>query len=197
MKTRMMLSVAAAALMGLAGAANAFHSGGVAECEGCHTMHNSLDGTVMGQGTQYQSNAFLLKGVTATGTCLLCHSGAAGGYHILSWPDVASGAAPLQFTPGGDFAWLKKTYTYVLRGNTVTEPADMHGHNVIDASFGLPQDGRLTAAPGGTYDASKLSCISCHDPHSKARYVTANSANPYADVVYPWTGVGSNYQVGS
>ncbi len=25
--------------------AYAFHSGGVAECEGCHTMHNSFEGS--------------------------------------------------------------------------------------------------------------------------------------------------------
>ena len=41
------LVVLAAALMamGVAGPAQAFHSGGVAECEGCHSMHNSFDGS--------------------------------------------------------------------------------------------------------------------------------------------------------
>ena len=36
--------LACAALFAFAcGNAYAFHSGGVAECEGCHSMHNSLE----------------------------------------------------------------------------------------------------------------------------------------------------------
>ena len=37
--------IAVAAVFAFAyGNAYAFHSGGVAECNGCHTMHNSLEG---------------------------------------------------------------------------------------------------------------------------------------------------------
>jgi len=45
--TRVGLAVLAAALLavGAAGPARAFHSGGVGECDGCHSMHNSFEGS--------------------------------------------------------------------------------------------------------------------------------------------------------
>ncbi|KPK23900.1 MAG: hypothetical protein AMJ61_14730, partial [Desulfobacterales bacterium SG8_35_2] len=43
--------------MAFAGSAMAFHGGGVAHCDGCHSMHNSPDNPVEGL-----PNTTLLKG---------------------------------------------------------------------------------------------------------------------------------------
>ena len=70
------LAVAASALL-LAAPAMAFHDGGVAKCEGCHTMHNSRNGAVMNGGTLYASGPYLLQGGgQASDACLDCHEGA-------------------------------------------------------------------------------------------------------------------------
>src|SRR5689334_7116958 len=89
------LAAAAAALL-LSSPAMAFHAGGVAECEGCHTMHNSLEGAIRTKGvataiplaTQYQSGPYLLKANDQSGACLKCHESTPGSYHI-STPGVA------------------------------------------------------------------------------------------------------------
>ena len=52
-----------ASLLVLAGGTpEAFHSGGVAECAGCHSMHSPKPG-----------GSFLLTGIDASSTCLNCH----------------------------------------------------------------------------------------------------------------------------
>ena len=91
MKTtfRTMLYGIAAAAFALAPRAYAFHSGGVAECEGCHTMHNTrgsgkaipLAGGV-GNGAKY-----LLQGSDQSSTCLNCHNSADTGAEQLSHLD--------------------------------------------------------------------------------------------------------------
>jgi hypothetical protein len=131
-------------------------------------MHNSKGNAVMAKNAgsvQFQGNAFLLQGSDQSSTCLNCHSGATmGGMTIMTYPLVAAGLPPAQRTPGGDFAWLKIT------GAT---SGDRHGHNVIANDFGLGSDGSLQKAPGGDYPNTSLSCVSCHDPHSRARIVDA------------------------
>jgi hypothetical protein len=89
----------------------------------------------------------------------------------MTYPFPGIGIPPVQRTPGGDFAWLAKTYSGNL-GATVY--GERHGHNVIAQDFGLVADTTNLVAPGGTYPASNLSCASCHDPHSRARIVDAN-----------------------
>ena len=67
------LAVAAAFAFAF-GNAYAFHSGGVAECEGCHSMHNSFEGSANVTGMpQFQSGPYLLKAQDQAGTCLNCH----------------------------------------------------------------------------------------------------------------------------
>src|SRR5512137_2106016 len=58
--------------------AYAFHSGGVAECEGCHSMHNSCEGTsnVTGRTFSQGSGPYLLKASDQSGACLNCHQAA-------------------------------------------------------------------------------------------------------------------------
>ena len=67
------MAVAAAFALGF-GQAYAFHSGGVAECGGCHEMHNAA------------SASFLLVATDASSTCLSCHEHAGdtgpSSYHI-------------------------------------------------------------------------------------------------------------------
>jgi len=163
------LIILLAATFGMAGNAMAFHDGGVANCEGCHTMHNSQDGAqnaVNGAGTIGNGpSKFLTKGSDPSSTCLNCHKGTPGGYHILT---DGTGYAVTK-SPGGDFFWLKST-THYTGEHGFNSMADNHGHNVIAADYSLGQDGTLTTGPSdGTkaYAAADLGCNSCHDPHGK------------------------------
>ena len=109
----------------------AFHSGGVAECDGCHSMHSPQAG-----------GSFLLVGTDQSSTCLSCHEHAGdtgpSSYHVSHGVDATcrTGMPPLQRTPGGDFGWLKKTYTLTVRGTADTEDGATHGHNIVAADFG-------------------------------------------------------------
>lgn len=177
LKVSLILIAVALFSIGLTSTSYAFHSGGVAECEGCHTMHNSFEGvkmTVNGLATG-TTNAYLLKGSDQSSTCLNCHNQpdtAPTSYHISTDESkLGPGVAPVELTPGGDFAWLKKTFTWVPRTGAATETSagERHGHNVVANDFNYVVDGIQTVAPGGSYPASNLSCISCHDPHGKYR----------------------------
>jgi predicted CXXCH cytochrome family protein len=158
---RLSLVIMAAALItiSLSGGAYAFHRGGVAECSGCHSMHSS-------------GGSHLLAASDASSTCLGCHehAGATGpGSYYVSTPDteLGSGIAPKQRGPGGDFAWLKKSYAWTAHGEVDAEPGESHGHSITAVDKGY--NGVTGQAPGGTFDASKLGCQSCHDPHGKGR----------------------------
>jgi predicted CXXCH cytochrome family protein len=153
--------VAAALLLLVYGGSQpkAFHSGGVAECSGCHSMH-----------TPDPNGTFLLVGATATATCLSCHEHAGdtgpSSYHIsTATADMPAGVAPLQRTPGGDFGWVKKSYTYT--GGS--ESGDLHGHNIVATGYGYSVDANNATSPGGTFPSGQLGCQSCHDPHGQAR----------------------------
>ena len=82
---------------------------------------------------------------------------------------LGAGMAPLQRTPGGDFGWLKKNYTFTVRGTTTTEDGATHGHNIVAADYGYVVDPTNATAPGGTFPSAQLACKSCHDPHGKYR----------------------------
>ncbi len=157
------------------GDAYAFHSGGVAECEGCHSMHNSFEGAAnIPSLPQFQSGKYLLKASDQSSACLNCHNSAdtaPTGYHVSTDGSLVGGGlqGPIEMTPGGDFAWLKMTMTGVIRKNPVTWEGDRHGHNIIANDFSYTQDKLLTAAPGGSYPAANLHCSSCHDPHGRYR----------------------------
>ncbi len=165
MKTKILLPIAIAAILTIAlyGTSYAFHSGGVAECGGCHSMHSPKPG-----------GSYLLLGTDKSSTCLNCHEHAGDtgptSYHIsTAEADMPAGTAPLQRTPGGDFGWLKKSYTFTVRGNPITEEGYTHGHNIIAADFNYVVDPHNNTAPGGLFPSAQLSCISCHNPHGKHR----------------------------
>jgi hypothetical protein len=163
MKWSLIAVAAVVIILGIGGAAYAFHSGGVAECTGCHSMHSPKAG-----------GSFLLIGGDQSSTCLSCHAHAGdtgpSSYHIMTLDaDAPTGVPPKQRTPGGDFGWLRKSYTMTIRGTTSTEDGATHGHNIVATDFGMSADPTNTTAPGGTFSASNLGCQSCHDPHSGNR----------------------------
>lgn len=166
MKTKHYFLIAAVGMFTMAaGSAFAFHGGGVAHCDGCHSMHNSPENPITGN-----PNESLMKGSDSTSTCLNCHNGA-GGYHINS----ADGS---NLNGGGDFGWLANEYSATVRGNVAAYAGDNAGHNVVSIDFGLNADGALATAPGGTYDATLLGCTSCHDAHGQVLDGTAGGSLP-------------------
>ncbi len=178
MRTMLMVGIAALAVIGFS-PVFAFHTGGVGECIGCHSMHDAT-------GTP------LLTKVDSSSTCLACHErpGAVAPSSYListSAADMPTGIPPAQLTPGGDFGWVKKTYTYTLRGSSVTDHGYTHGHNIVAADFGYVADPINTTAPGGTMNSNELGCVSCHDPHSRNRRLNDGS------VVQPTTLAGQTY----
>ncbi len=177
-----LLKVAFAAVFAFAfGNAYAFHSGGVAECEGCHSMHNSFENSANVTGmAQFASGPYLLKAQDQSGACLNCHEAAdvaGSGYHISTKGTFGIGVTtnPVEFKPGGDFAWLKMTSTGKIRGTPTTWEGDRKGHNIIAVDFGYTADKIQTKAPGGTYNAGNLACSSCHDPHGRYRRLADGS----------------------
>src|SRR5512143_198397 len=182
-KISLILVAAAVLTLGFGNTSFAFHSGGVAECEGCHSMHNSFEGSTNVTGRTFAQGVgpFLLKANEPSGACLNCHNAAdtaPSSYHIsTNGITQYDSTSPVEMTPGGDFAWLKKTMTFVVRGNTTTNDGARHGHNVISADYGYVQDDVLTTAPGGTYTANLLACSACHDPHGRYRRFSDNTYN--------------------
>jgi hypothetical protein len=179
---RVGFAVLAAALLLLAyggSTPQAFHSGGVAECTGCHSMHSPAPG-----------GSYLLIGTDQSSTCLLCHENATdtgpNGYHISTAGTMAGTALPLQRTPGGDFGWLKKTYTYTYGtpAVTYTEDGATHGHNVVAVDKNYVVDPVNSTAPGGTFPASQLACNSCHDPHGQYRRLPNGTVSLTGGAIY-------------
>ncbi|MDY6850273.1 MAG: hypothetical protein SV239_14335, partial [Thermodesulfobacteriota bacterium] len=180
------LAVAGALLL-VSGSAFAFHGGGVAHCDGCHSMHS---GGASGPSLQ--------KGSDNSSTCLNCHNGA-DRYHVNS----ADGS---NTNEGGDFHWVNDNgYTYNTShtpGEVAPAPIDYDnsGHNVIAADFGMAADSNLTAAPGGSFLASALGCSSCHDPHGQAQGGVTAGALPisvsgsYGEVPPEGT-IAGNYRI--
>ncbi|NQT69761.1 MAG: cytochrome C [Desulfobacteraceae bacterium] len=142
----------------LPGIVGAFHEGGVNFCEGCHVIHKSPSGQI--QDRNDSTIPMDLKGLDASSTCLRCHAQSGKFYNVLS----NDGST---YSAGGDFYWLKKTFTWSANDKFYQSSGDNHGHNVVAAEYGLHQESMLNSAPGGIYSPSALGCTSCHDPHSR------------------------------
>lgn len=136
----------------------AFHDGGVAHCNGCHTMHNSPDNPT-GNGS---ANPLLLKQATPTDVCTMCHDTSYGS----TWgADVLT---PGNIYGGGQFVFLlEDNLNDGHAGATNPIPGYQAGHNVISTIKGTLNDPVNTMAPGGTYLSAFMHCTSCHDPHGK------------------------------
>lgn len=123
-----------------------------------------------------ENTNYMLRGSDASSTCLLCHEAPKSvlkpqaHFNTTAQDFLRAGLAPTQLTPAGDYGWLKKQYTWKdENGKIEKSPGDRHGHNIIAADFHYGADATLHAAPGGTYPANSLSCVSCHDPHGTFR----------------------------
>lgn len=138
-----------------------FHVGGVGSCDSCHSMHNARDmGAMAGS---------LLHASDPSSVCLNCHAGPGNATRASVFsPDGSA------LTPGGDFFWLTKTFTWAGGASD----GDSHGHNIIAQNFNLGIDLRLTQAPGGSYRSADLGCTSCHDPHGEVRGGTSKGRQP-------------------
>jgi hypothetical protein len=183
-KLSFIIAVAVMAIVGLGSTSYAFHDGGVARCESCHTMHNSymqgaMSGTknttvgAYGTGDVTKSAVFLLRGTDQSSTCLNCHEGPTlSSYHVSTDNATilaSANQAPVNRSPGGDFGWLRVATT-----TSTSSDKDRHGHNIVAIDFGYAADKTNLTAPGSNYDATKLSCISCHNPHNNLRRVDEN-----------------------
>lgn len=165
------------------GSVYAFHRGGVGECEGCHTMHNSYEGAPLTPTSPVgMSGKYLLKGSDQSSVCLNCHQKAGDigptGFHVSTADtDMPTGTPPRQLTPGGDFGWLKKSYTWIpsLGATTQTSAGDNHGHNIVAQDYGYFPDAYRNTSPGGNYPSTYLGCTSCHDPHGIYRRLSDGS----------------------
>ncbi len=169
-----------ALILGMESGSIAFHGGGVGDCDGCHSMHNSSGGmeNVTGRTFMMGTGPYLLKANDPSGSCLNCHErlGDIGPttFHV-STPssELQPGVPPKQLTPGGDFGWLKKDYSWISgpTGSVMYSYGDRHGHNIVALDFLYQADATNTQAPGGlsVYPSSNFACISCHDPHGQYR----------------------------
>ena len=86
--------LAALVAVGMSTTAYAFHSGGVAECGGCHSMHSPAAG-----------GSFLMVGTDQSSTCLTCHEHAGdtgpSSYHVsTAAADMPAGVAAEAADPG-------------------------------------------------------------------------------------------------
>ena len=195
------LAVAAAAALAF-NSAYAFHDGGVATCSGCHVMHNATNGVanstlkpnskILGFVPTGQPafsgvvNSFLLKGADQSSTCLSCHQGT-GSYKVYDAAGTATGVAPGNFSPGGDFAWTKKSTSWTSPRSGSHDGA-RSGHNIVAKDFGLLADVTMTKAPGGSLVQSNMQCNSCHDPHGRTRLLNDGT---FATTGAPIVGSGS------
>jgi hypothetical protein len=174
------------ALVLVASPALAFHDGGVAHCNGCHTMHNSQDGVLVDPDSP-DGNAWLLKDSNPSDVCLSCHAtglGAVWGTDPLAPPTERG---------GGNFVFLAEDNLNDGHGGA-SEPILGHaaGHNVVTATVG--GDPVLTTAPGGTFPSSELACSSCHDPHGNQSFRLLYGIGQVQDGLYTFTAAAPTAQ---
>jgi len=171
------LLVSAIFAIGLCSPAFAFHSGGVADCDGCHSMHNTPNAANATSGAPGSATGgpFLLAGSDQSSTCLNCHASnqtTPSSYHVMTYPFAGGSnvaAIPVNRTPAGDFSWLLLSFSYTSHGAATSNPGGGHGHNIIAQDYAMTNNSGYTTAPGGSFVSASLHCNSCHDPHNKLR----------------------------
>ena len=173
----------------MAGSSLAFHDGGVAHCNGCHTMHNSEDGALVDPNSP-GGNAWLLNDGTVSDVCLNCHSH--GSYSVLG-ADVLT---PTAERGAGDFVFLLEDNINDGHGggDTLVDgswenpiPGYKGGHSIVATGHGFDADPTAfpgNAGPGGTYSKFNLGCSSCHDPHGNENFRLLYGAGDIQDGAY-------------
>ncbi|MBL7049945.1 MAG: hypothetical protein ISR96_10565 [Nitrospira sp.] len=146
-----------------------FHDGGAEFCAGCHTKSN-LNDIPEPNSSRVPLYGPELLGSDPSSTCLRCHAKQNKLTNIFSM-DGSS------FTPGGDFYWMQKSFSWSSYGEQVTSGSDSHGHNIVAADYGLTEDSFFSTAPGGNYPSSAMGCTSCHDPHARTGSTNDQSSN--------------------
>ena len=178
---RKLLLMVAAFCFAVAGNALAFHDAGVADCAGCHTMHNSEGGKLVDPDSP-NGNPWLLKDATPSDVCLSCHASRQG---------AVFGTDPLAPPPekgGGNFVFLLENNLNDGHGGATSPiPGDAAGHNIDAPSRGVGPDATLLKAPGGTFPSSSLGCSSCHDPHGNTNFRLLYGPGSVQDGLYAFT----------
>ena len=180
-----LLAVAVVALW--TGSAYGFHDQGVADCAGCHTMHNSQNGAIVADGGSPGNgvNVYLLKAATPSDTCLACHAGDGGSYHVLASDPLV----PTNERGAGDFVFLTEdNVNDGHAGATNPIPGYAAGHNINAPGHGIATDPVLATAPGGTFPSADLGLLELPRP-ARHRLVPAalRRQPPRADRVSPPT----------
>jgi hypothetical protein len=173
-----MLLLGAIAIL-IAAPAMAFHDGGVANCQGCHTMHNSQGGAAMNKsadGTAAglavgQGYTDLLLFPNASDVCLSCHGrSTGGGYNV--WEDVPS--IDGDYYSAGNFVFLKEDNINDGHGGATNAIlGEQSGHTLASGIKATNWDSVLTAPPSdgtGTLTNNEIYCSSCHDPHGNSSF---------------------------
>jgi len=153
----------------------AFHSKGTANCDGCHTVHNSREGFPVDPGSPF-GNEWLLISATPSDVCLSCHANKIG---------AVFGNDPLAPPPekgGGNFVFLLATNLNDSANGALNPiPGNAAGHNINAPSRGVSPDATYLTAPGGTFPSQSLGCTSCHDPHGNANFRMLYGSGPIMD----------------
>jgi hypothetical protein len=162
--TRILMMVAIVAALSGVVLAFPFHDGGVADCQGCHTMHNSQDGVLVDPDSP-TGNAWLLRDSTASDVCLGCHATGLGAVFAVDELN------PSPEKGGGNFIFLlEDNINDGHEGALNPVTGDAAGHNLAAPGHGLAADATLTNSPGGSYPAAVMGCTGCHDPHGTADF---------------------------
>lgn len=191
MRNRMLLLVAA--MLVVAAPAMAFHDGGVADCQGCHTMHNSqqgaamnksADGTAAGTAVGFGWTDLLLY-PNASDVCLSCHGGARS-YNVFE--DVANITNPnlAWYYSAGNFVFLlEDNINDGHNGGSNPITGNQSGHNIRSFIKGSDWDAQLAAPPSdgsSPLTNNGLQCSSCHDPHGQDSFRLLYQAGQTVDV---------------
>ena len=160
---------------------SAFHDFGVADCQGCHTMHNSQDGAPIDADG---ANPWLLIDDNPSDVCLNCHATRLGAV----W--AADPLVPGREIGGGNFTFLDEDnlndgHDGGLVANWI--PGSAAGHNVVAQNWGPGADLTLTMSPGGNFPSSLLGCTSCHDPHGTDSFRMLYGAGRLVQDTYVFT----------